>query len=241
MAVTITPTEADIFTAMGNVLQTFGLTASNPDQSVAIIRGQVNRVPEPSGQDFVIMWPLTHGRLAMNIDAYTPTEVIGSITGNVLTVSTVNLGAVAVGQTIFATGVTAGCSVLSFISGSTWAVSTTTNASGLFSLGTLAATQKTEVSLQLDVHGPASADNAVRIQALLRSQYGIDAFAAQSGVMAPLYTLDPRQIPFDNGEQQIEERWVVETHLQVDFTVTTPMQFAASLSMTAEAVEALSA
>jgi hypothetical protein len=38
-------------------------------------------------------------------------------------------------------------------------------------------------------------------------------------------------MPFFNGEQQVEFRWVIEAVLQVNTTVTTPQDFAANASI----------
>ena len=245
MAVTITPTETDIFTALGNVLDTFGLTTTDPVYSVAIIQGQVNRTPEPPGTDFCVMWPLSRTRLSININTPEPVEITASITGNVMSVTSAQLGAVQVGQMVYGSGITPGCQVLSLISPANsvspamWQVSQTANASGEFYLGQNAAMNKTEVMMQIDVHGPSSADNATRIQTLFRSQYGIDAFAAQNAAISPLYTSDPRQIPFDNGEQQVEERWIVDVAMQVNFVINTTEQFANQLIAIVEPSEIL--
>jgi hypothetical protein len=44
-------------------------------------------------------------------------------------------------------------------------------------------------------------------------------------------------MPFDNGEQQVEERWVVDLCMQADVTITTTMQFADQLDITLFNVE----
>ena len=55
--------------------------------------------------------------------------------------------------------------------------------------------------------------------------------------LAPLYTSTPRQMPFDNGEQQVEERWVIDLCMQANVTITTTMQFAPALTAITTAVE----
>jgi hypothetical protein len=37
---------------------------------VTVIRGLINRVPEPSEADFIVIWPLRRTRLATNVDSY---------------------------------------------------------------------------------------------------------------------------------------------------------------------------
>lgn len=88
-------------------------------------------------------------------------------------------------------------------------------------------TAPTQVDIQLDVHGPASADAAQTIRTLFRSTYATAAFPA---TLQPLYADDPHQVPFVNGERQYEDRWVVTVHLQANPTVSTPAQFAATVS-----------
>ena len=40
------------------------------------------------------------------------------------------------------------------------------------------------------------------------------------------YADDPKQVPFLNAENQIENRWIVEAHIQVNPSITIPQQFA---------------
>lgn len=81
--------------------------------------------------------------------------------------------------------------------------------------------------LQLDIHGPNGSDVATVIAAAFVDDFGRDALAATP--IAPLYASDGNQMPFINGEQQYENRWVMTLSAQIKPTVSTPMQFAASL------------
>jgi len=85
---------------------------------------------------------------------------------------------------------------------------------------------KTEITIQIDVHGPASADNATIISTLLRDEYAAQAFAAAGYDVAPLHAEDPRQVPFINGEQGYEMRWIVDVVLEANIVVRTPQDFA---------------
>ena len=85
-----------------------------------------------------------------------------------------------------------------------------------------------QLTIQLDVHGPASADNVALIETLWRSAYGCDALALV-GDMAPLYCGTPRQMAFINGEQQYEDRWSVDVVLQVNQNLVLTQDFADSL------------
>lgn len=91
-------------------------------------------------------------------------------------------------------------------------------------------TQNTEVVFQIDVHGPEAFNNANRISTLFRSSYAVDFFEQYSAI-APLFADDPRQAQFTDGEKQYEDRYIVEAHLQVNFTVTAVAQSARTLTV----------
>lgn len=91
--------------------------------------------------------------------------------------------------------------------------------------------QPTKVTVQLDVHGPASADNAQIITTLFRDEYATDAFAASGFDVTPLYANDAHQMPFVNGEQQVEDRWVVDVVMQCNPVVGVPQQFASQIDV----------
>ena len=242
----ISITETNIFTALKAVLLTFGLqTSSGVDlPSPQIIKGQVNRVPEPQATDFIVMWPLMRNRLATNIDDWLDNSFVGSITSNVLTVTLINKGSVIVGLPIYGVSVATGCKIKAQTSGTaggigTYSVSTTSNiTSTTLYGGEYDATQYTEMVIQCDVHGPASGDNAQRISTLMRDMYGVMAFQNVIDGIVPLYTDDPRQVPFTNAEQQWEERWVIDVHLQVNIELVLSQQFAAALTVGVISVEA---
>jgi hypothetical protein len=104
--------------------------------------------------------------------------------------------------------------------------------------GTRAAVQPTQATFQIDVHGPNSADNSQIISTLLRDEYAAIYFA-QSGVgIMPLYAGEPRQVPFDNGENQTEWRWTLDAVLQINTTVTTSQDFAATVTVGINNVDA---
>jgi hypothetical protein len=105
--------------------------------------------------------------------------------------------------------------------------------------GTRTAKQPTQVTVQIDVHGPNSADNAQIISTLLRDEYACIFFHKSGYDIAPLYAGDPDQIPFFNGEQQVEFRWTVAAVLQVNTTITTPQDFAANVNIGITDVDAV--
>ncbi|MGF6633528.1 phage neck terminator protein [Paraburkholderia sp. MM6662-R1] len=91
--------------------------------------------------------------------------------------------------------------------------------------------QSTRLTVQLDVHGPASADNAQIITTLFRDSYGVDALAASGIEIAPLYTSEARQVPFRNAENEVERRWTIDLQLQIKPVVTVAQEFADSLEI----------
>jgi hypothetical protein len=212
---------------------------------IDVVLGPVNRVPEPIGVDFVVMIPLHRPRLATNVDVFADAAYTGSIAGGVLTVAAVQVGAILPAATLFGQGVAFGTVVGSQISGPTGGVGTysvspsQTVASTQLASGANASTQETEIVYQIDVHGPASGDNAQIISTMLRDARGVDLFAATGLPIAPLYGDDPRQMTFIDGEQQSELRWVVDAHLQANITVARiPQQGAGTVQLTVVSVDA---
>lgn len=159
MALIVSPTETEINTA----LRAF-LLAVLPT-GVEVIRGQINRVPEPKLSDFVVMLPTMRQRISTNVDTFIDTTA----------------PIPAIGSNTF--------------------------------------TQSTQVTIQLDVHGPSSADNAQTISTMLRDTFAGDFFASYPNI-SPLFSDDPKQVPFGNGEQQVEWRWTLDAQLQVNATVS---------------------
>lgn len=83
-----------------------------------------------------------------------------------------------------------------------------------------------QITVQVDAHGPESAENAQRLATLLRDEYACAFFRALGVAVQPLYAGEPRQVPFTNGEGQVEERWTVDAALAAVLAVTTPQRFA---------------
>lgn len=86
--------------------------------------------------------------------------------------------------------------------------------------------EKTEITIQLDIHGPASEENTQVLSSLLRDTYAFDLLSP-FGVF-PLYTDDPRQMPFTNESGQYEDRWTLDVTLQLNPVVPVPQSFADS-------------
>lgn len=228
MTTTLAPTQKDINVA----LQAF--LAGVLPAGMPIVLGQINRVAEPKAGDFIVFWPIRRERLSTNVDAGGDCVFTGSIAGTTLTVTAMRAGSspIAAGRTLFGVGVLANTVISALLTG-TGGIGTykldksQTVASRLLSAGSASFRQATQVTVQIDVHGPAGADNAQTIATLMRDAYAVDAFAASNPNIIPLHADDPRQLPFTNAEQQYEDRWVLEALIQANQTVSRiPLQFA---------------
>jgi len=162
MSASLTTTETALFTAIrGMVLSMM------PD--MVVIRGQVNRVPEPKQPDFIVMWPLRMNRLSYNLEEYNdPFPDAG-------------------GQRYI--------------------------------------TFKHSHDIQLDIHGPQSSGNAEILATLAKDRYASDYLRSVDFDGDVLDVVDPRQMAFENAEQQTEMRWIVEISMQVNQTVTVSQEF----------------
>jgi hypothetical protein len=195
---------------------------------VSVIEGQNNNVSEPLG-DFVVMTVIRRERISTNVDTYRDCKFQGSIANGLLTISQTQFGTLGVGNPIFGTGspttplITAlngdGTVALSLplTLGSTWL------ASGVKSLR-----QATRVVFQLDVHSDdmsRASDMAQTISTVMRDDTGYLLLKQSNLPITPLFADDPRQIPYQNAENQTEDRYVVECHLQADQIITPPQEF----------------
>ena len=202
--------------------------------SVTIIRGQVNRVSEPSGTNYLVLTPSLRRRLSTNIDAYVDCAFVGSVTDAVLTVTEMRLGAIIAGNALLGPSVAQGTLVMGFGTGvggvGTYAVTPAqTLPLQLLATGAALLKQPTEITIQCDVHGPLSGDLAQSVSTLLRDDYSQLWFSRQGYAAVGLSLLhadDPRQMPFIDGESQYEDRWVVDIHMQADQVVSAPQDFA---------------
>lgn len=227
---TLDLTESMIMQALGDFL-------TQALNGAYVVQGQQNQTPEPATPDYVVMWPVFRGRLATNVDGLNDVVFTSALAGNVLTVSAVERGPILLNSQLFGVGVAANTVILSQQSGPTGGVGAYTVsgapqnvASEKMAAGWTDSMQETRVDIQLDVHGPASANNAQILSTLLRSESACDYFDGLSIALSPLYSEDPLQIPFVSGENQYEERWVVKAVLQANPIVSTAQQFADTLA-----------
>lgn len=244
MTISVAPTQTATVKAIGDFI------AGILPAEVEVFVGQANRVPEPAVTDFVVMTPIRRERLATNVDTSADAAFTASIAGTLMSVTTILVGGpIALGATLFGSvggtaGLVAGTTITAQVSGTTGGVGTyrvsasQNKSSRPLAAGQTQAMQPTEVVVQFDVHGPNSADNAQIISTLFRDDYGVRAIEEENESVTPLYADDPRQLPFINAEQQYEDRWVIEAHLQVNPIVTVPQQYAAVVEIPIYSVEA---
>jgi hypothetical protein len=239
MPPTLSLTESQQFQAIGAFVESL-LPAT-----VEVVRAEGNLVGEPKGNDFVIMTQMRMERLGTNEVTFQDNSFTGSIAGTVLTVSAIlptkaQTSPLAAGMILRDTAgnVTTGTLLGLQLSGTpggvgTYSVSPSQNvASDTLYAGVRSDAVQTQWVVQLNVHGPSSADNARIIEGLFRSDYGATAIAASGFDVTPLYCESPKQSPFEDAEQQTEFDWMIEAHLQVNPIIGTPQQFAEVITPT---------
>lgn len=208
---------------------------------IEVIKGQVNRVPEPKTNDYVINTPTRRERFSTNEDQYVDTTFTASLADDQLIVTEILTGEIIVGSTVSSVHVADNTVILSGPGGvGTYTVSVggQTVDPETMSTGLAKLQQSTELVVQVDVHGPASADNAQIISTAFRDDYAVTWFSSNNFEAVPLYADDPKQMPFSNDQQQVESRWMIEAHLQVKPVVSLPQQFAGEVDVTTIEVEA---
>jgi hypothetical protein len=220
-------TEFYVLQALGNYLS-FLL----PD--IEIVRGQDNRVSEPNSPDFAVMTPVHRGRLATTEDIPADCSFIGNIVGYLLTITEPLIGTPQLQSAVFGVGVEPNTIIVSNgLTENTFVVSPEQNvSSSKLACGQMLLLQSTELVIQVDVHGPNSGDNVQVLEAALRDDYACEWFEANFPNVVPLWADEARQAPFQNAEQQIEFRWVLEVHLEIDPTIPLPQQFADQVQIT---------
>lgn len=238
---TLSLTQTQRFTA----LRSFLLGVLPP--GTAVVRAQVNRVAQPAGSNYVVMTQLFHRPLATNQTNYFDNVVVGSIDNTTLTVTAVTQGALSPGvlllDSVWPTmNIAVGTTIVSQLTGETGGVGTyQVSSSQLVGSETIYAGQRVDLlpaqwTVQVDVYGPASADNAQVIETLFRSEYATDAFGSYGYDVQPLYCDDAHQVPLIDAEQQFEERWTLDLNLQFNALVGTSQQFATEAQV--ETIEA---
>lgn len=232
-----TPTQDDYFTALR------GFMLLQLPAGIEIVQAQDNRVPQPAGSDFVTMNEVGRRRLSTNVTTYADCAFDGTVTGSTLTVTAMHLGAVQIGNRLLGAGVQTGTVVSGQSSGSPGgigvyglSVAQQSPISGVpLATGEAMIAQPTEMTVQIDVYGPASGDNTGVLTTLLRDGYAALWFQREGWADKGIGLLDvgePRQMAFIDGEQQYEDRFSFDVKLQVN-QVTSPAQdFADAISAT---------
>lgn len=229
MTIAIIPNEFDVFASLRTFIRS---NVANVD----VIKAQVNRVPEPEKEDYVLMTPLRRVRLSTNLDtfadvAFTASIAVSGTVGTVMSVTSVFYGLIELGSVVFGVDLASGIYVTQLLTGTggtgTYKLSgSATLSSRTFAAGTQKMMQAVEVTVQLDVHGPNSSDNAHQISTMFRDEYATAAFASYGKDVVPLYADDPKQVPFVNDQDQYEYRWVLEACMQANQAVVNiPQQF----------------
>jgi hypothetical protein len=233
--ITTSLTESQVFTA----LRAF-LVAIMP-VGMPIVKGQTNRVAEPTQPDFIVYWPLLRERLEWNTDTFgSDTETITftalGVTpnvGDVLTNGTATAWGAVLSVSGLAVTLTPGAAPSAYfaigdaVSDGVTLVGTVTGVT----YGGKSILSPFKMTVQLDVHGPNSADNAAIISAVFFDSFATDQFAVSGYAVFPLYASDPKQVPFDNAEAQVEFRWVVDVTSQCNPVMVVPAQYGTQASV----------
>ena len=214
---------------------------------VTAVAAQPNRVVEPNNPYFVVMSPMAFERFSTNVDGWADCKFTGSIAGAVLTVASVQIGAIVSGAAVIGSGVAANTAILTQLTGptggaGTYAVSVSqTVGSETMSAGTKIMTQSAEIDVQLDFHSPdlVSSDFAQIVSTAFRDEYATTFFAGLSTPLngvTPLLADDPKQQPFINAENQYEYRWITNCRLQVNQVVSVSQQYADGVTVVLQEV-----
>lgn len=244
MSFIVSPTQDDTLTVLKALLGTIVL------DDTEIFQSQENRVPEPVVDNYIMMTPRGRHRLSTNRDSFLDCAFAASILNNQLTVTAIPIGKIVPPAQIFSpsfdlnvpvfiqsqiSGMPGGIGVYQLSVAPDVAPSSNIGQFVIgqspiegtkFASGAAAMLQPTDFVVQLDIHGPLSADNAQTIATVLWDEIAWSFFQSRNPNIAPLYCDDPQQLPFWNDQQQIENRWVISVHIQVNATVTAPQQFA---------------
>ena len=95
--------------------------------------------------------------------------------------------------------------------------------------GTRTSQESVQVGVTVNFYGPTATDNGQTFVQLFRDLYGADFFAAYE--VAPLFCDDGRQMPLIDSEKQYAARWMIRAWLQINPTISTTQDFAASVTV----------
>jgi hypothetical protein len=198
--------------------------------NIEVVRGQDNRVPEPLGTDFITMIPVLRERIHNNIHDYVDSLFIGSITGTTLTVTQTLSGSLFIGCNIYGVDVLPDTIITASLGGGRYTVSQSqTITSRKIAGGVKTMFNPVKMTIQCDIHGSNSCDNAHIVTTAFRDAYASEQFATSNKNVFPLFTTDPKQMAFTNDQQQTENRWMVDFTIQVNPVITVSQRFFDSL------------
>lgn len=232
----ITITETQVFEVLRSFL--LPLVSSNTE----VIKGQDNRVPEPYGSNFITMIPVLRTSRFRTIDEYFDCLFDGSITSSAgeaeLHVYNVQYGTIKAGAALFGAGVLPETMIVAQTGSASFLLSKdqTLPPTARLAAGTKELYTPTELTIQLDLHGPESANACQMIVTAFRDSYSAEQFKQVGFNVFPLYSGEPKQMAFRNSEQQIEGRWVLELTLQYNAAFEVPQQFFDDTTITATEV-----
>jgi hypothetical protein len=131
-----------------------------------------------------IIFPITPGQTQYTIGpgGQIGAQVVGSISGNILTITSINSGGVAVGQTLSGTGITTGTTIVGFLTGAGGQV----NEAGTYLLNTTYSSAVASTTIQLYFQRPLAINSGfVRVNT---NSNGTPVY--QGGLDYPLSVLD---------------------------------------------------
>lgn len=95
--------------------------------------------------------------------------------------------------------------------------------------GTRSAERALQVGVAINFYGPNATDNGQIFSQLLRDAYGCEFLAPYH--VQPLWCDDGRQMPLIDSEKQYATRWMIQTWLQINPTVSTSQAFADTVAI----------
>lgn len=98
-------------------------------------------------------------------------------------------------------------------------------------------TEPTEIAVQISIFGTGSGDAVHRVHSMWRDFFTTDYMRVNQCCLSPMFSMDPRQLGFVTAEDQYADGWSVDLHMQVNFQITTPQQFADTVSVPLQAAD----
>lgn len=86
--------------------------------------------------------------------------------------------------------------------------------------------------VQLDCYGEGAGDMANIISTVFRSEWACESFSDTGYMVRPVYSTDPRQTYYIDGESQYGERWTIDVTMLFEDGIGVDMYFFDSASVT---------